>query len=94
MTSQLPPSYLRNECQGLHRSWFDALKEFKSITHPESRQLQIEHLRELYARAKVIESTVTDQLDDQCTGLLRHITDRTIAEHVSIPRVAYVVCVF
>jgi hypothetical protein len=68
MTTSLPPSYLRNECQGLHRSWFDALKQLKTITHPESRQLQLEHLHELYAKAKVIESTVADQLDDQSKG--------------------------
>ena len=86
MTTALPPSYLRNECQGLHRSWFDALKELKSITHPESRQLQIDHLRDLYAKAKVIESTVADQLDDQSKGLLGHITSRSFDGHVAIAK--------
>jgi hypothetical protein len=86
MTTSLPPSYLRNECQGLHRLWFGALKELKSITHPESRQLQLEHLRELYAKAKVIESTVIDQLDDQSKGLLSHITSRSFDGHVAIAK--------
>lgn len=86
MTPKLPPSYLRNECIGLHRLWFDALKELKSITHPESRQLQIDHLRELYAKAKVIESTVKDQLDDQSQGLLSHITSRSFDGHVAIAK--------
>ncbi len=86
MTPKLPPSYLRNECQGIHRSWFDALKELKTITHPESRKLQLEHLRELYAKAKVIESTVADQLDDQAKGLLSHITSRSFDGHVAIAK--------
>lgn len=86
MTTKLPPSYLRNECQGLHRLWFDALKELKSITHPESRRFQIDHLRELYAKAKVIESTAMSQLDDQCKGLLAHITSRSFEGHVAIAK--------
>ncbi len=86
MTQKLPPSYLRNECIGLHRLWFDGLKELKTITHPESRQLQLEHLRELYAKAKVIESTVADQLDDQVKGLLNHITSRSFDGHVAIAK--------
>ena len=86
MPTTLPPSYLRNECQGLHRSWLEGLKELKSITHPESRQLQIEHLSELYAKAKVIELTASDQLDDQCKGLLAHITSRSFEGHVTIAK--------
>jgi hypothetical protein len=54
--------------------------------HPESRQLQLEHLRELYAKAKVIESTVADQFDDQAKGLLAHITSRSFDGHVAIAR--------
>ena len=66
--------------------WFEGLKELKSITHPESRQLQIEYLHELYAKAKVIESTVADQLDDQSKGLLSHITSRSFEGHVAIAK--------
>jgi len=62
------------------------LKEFKSITHPGSLRLQIDHLRELYAKAKVIESTTLSQLDDQCKGLLRHITSRSFDGHVAIAK--------
>jgi hypothetical protein len=40
------------------------LKDFISISLPESRQLQLERLRELYAKAQVIESTTISQLDD------------------------------
>jgi hypothetical protein len=86
MTATLPPSYLRNECQGLHRSWFDALKELKAITYPESRQLQLEYLRELYAKARVIESTAADQLDNHSKGLLGHITSRSFDGHVAIAK--------
>lgn len=86
MTTTLPPSYLRNECQGLHRMWFEGLKELKSISHPESRQLQIDYLQELYANAKVIESTVNDQLDDPSKGLLAHITSRSFDGHVAIAK--------
>lgn len=87
MTQHLPPSYLRNECIGLHRLWLEGLKDLKTITHPESRQLQIEHLRELYAKAKVIESTIADQLDDQSKGLLSHITSRSFDGHVAMAKV-------
>ncbi len=57
-----------------------------SITHPHSRQLQLDHLRELYAKAKVIEATVTDQLDDQSKGLLSHIISGTFDGHVAIAK--------
>jgi hypothetical protein len=73
-------------CLRLIFSASDGLNGYTSITHPETRQLQIEHLRELYAKAKVIESTVTDQLDDQCKGLLSHITSRSFDGHVAIAR--------
>ncbi len=62
----------------------DGLMGYASITHPESRQLQLEHLRELYAKAKVIESTVAYQLDDQSKGLLSHITSRSFEGYVAI----------
>jgi hypothetical protein len=62
------------------------LKELKSITHPESGQLQLEYLRKLYAKATAIESTVTDQLDDQCKGLLSHITSRSFDGHLAIAK--------
>ncbi len=66
--------------------WFEGLKELKSITHPESRQLQLEHLHELDAKAKVIASTVADQLDDQCKGLLSHINSRSFDGQVAIAK--------
>jgi hypothetical protein len=66
--------------------WFDALKQLKTITHPESRQLQLEHLHELYAKARVIESTAADQLDNHSKGLLSHITSRSFDGHVAIAK--------
>ncbi len=84
--SQFPPSYLRNECQGLDRSWTDDLYELKGITYPESVELKIDNIRELYAKAKVIKSTVTDPLDHQAKALLSHITSQPFDGHVAIAK--------
>ena len=82
----LPQSYLRNECQALHAQWFSSLKELKAVTHPESRKMLIENLRDLYSRATGLLERHGEQLDTISSSLLHHITSRSLDGHVAIAK--------
>lgn len=85
MTS-LPKSFLRNECQALHAQWFSSLKELKAVTHPDSRKMLIENLRDLYSRATGLLDRHGEQLDTISSSLLHHITSRSLDGHIAIAK--------
>ena len=82
----LPKSFLRNESQALHAQWFSSLKELKVVTHPESRKMLIENLRDLYARATTLLDRHGEQLDAISSALLSHITARSFDGHVALAK--------
>ena len=82
----LPKSYLRNECQALHVQWFSSLKELKAVTHPESRKMLIENLRDLYNRATSLLDRYGEQLDTISSSLLHHVTSRSLDGHIAIAK--------
>ena len=82
----LPKGYLRNECKNLHEQWFSSLKELKAVTHPESRKMLIENLRDLYSRAKGLLERHGEQFDNISSSLLHHITSRSLDGHIAIAK--------
>ena len=82
----LPKSFLRNECQALHVQWFSSLKELKAVTHPESRKMLIENLRDLYNRATTLLVMHEEQLDTISSSLLHHIMSRLLDAHITLTR--------
>ena len=82
----LPKSYLRNECQALQAQWVSSLKELKAVTHPESRTMLIENLRDLYSRATVLLDRYGEQLDTISSSLLHHVTSRSLDGHIAIAK--------
>ena len=82
----LPKNFLRNECQALHVQWFSSLKELKAVTHPESRKMLIENLRDLYNRATSLLDRYGEQLDTISSSLLHHITSRSLDGHIAIAK--------
>jgi hypothetical protein len=82
----LPENFLRNESQCLHAQWFSSLKELKAVTHPESRKMLIENLRDLYSRAATLLEMHGEQLDTISSSLLHHITSRSLDGHVAIAK--------
>jgi hypothetical protein len=82
----LPKSFLRNECQALHAQWFSSLKELKAVTHPESRTILIENLRDLYSRATTLVEKHGEQLDPISSSLLHHVTSRSLDGHIAIAK--------
>ena len=82
----LPKSYLPNECQALQAQWVSSLKELKAVTHPESRSMLIENLRDLYSRATVLLDRYGEQLDTISSSLLHHITSRSLDGHIAIAK--------
>ncbi len=84
--STLPKSYLRNECQALQAQWVSSLKELKAVTHPESRTMLIENLRDLYSRATKLLEKHGEQLDPISSSLLHHVTSRSLDGHIAIAK--------
>jgi hypothetical protein len=82
----LPKSFLRNECQALHVQWISSLKELKAVTHPESRTMLIEHLRDLYSRATTLLDSHGEQLDTISSSLLHHINSSSLDGHIAIAK--------
>lgn len=82
----LPKSYLRNECQAIHAQWFSSLKELKAVTHPDSRQMLIENLRDLHGRATDLLDRYGEQLDTISSSLLHHVTSRSLDGHIAIAK--------
>lgn len=82
----LHKSFLRNECQALHDQWFSSLKELKLVTHPESRKMLIDNLRDLYSRATTLLEKHGEQLDTISSSLLHHITSRSLDGHIAIAK--------
>jgi hypothetical protein len=87
-----PYSFYHNQAVRLHTQWCENLKGLKTVTEPEAKQLWLDDL--LYLARQAAQLTATGQLNAHDTELLRHITDRTIAEHVAILKAAYVVPLF
>lgn len=84
--TNLPKSYLRNECQALHDQWFFSLKELKAVTHPESRKMLIVNLRNLYSLATTLIEKNGEQLDNISSSLLHHVTSRSLDGHIAIAK--------
>lgn len=82
----LPKNFLRNECQAIHDQWFSSLKDLKVVTHPESRKMLIENLRDLYSRATGLLERHGEQLDPISSSLLHHITSRSLDGHIAIAK--------
>ena len=82
----LPKNFLRNECQALHDQWVSSLKELKAVTHPESRKMLIENLRDLYSRAATLLEMHGEQLDTISSSLLHHIKSRPLDGHIAIAK--------
>ena len=82
----LPKNFLRNKCQALHVQWFSSLKELKAVTHPESRKMLIENLRDLYNRATSLLDRYGEQLDTISSSLLHHIMSRLLDAHITMTR--------
>ena len=54
------------------------------MTHPDSRKMQIEHLRDLYSRAATLLEMHGEQLDSISSSLLHHIMSRLLDAHITV----------
>ena len=73
-------SYIRANINSIHKDWIETLRELKGLTDATARSINIEHLADLYERAKAI-GEQPDLYAEQL-GMLNHIIDRPLAEHL------------
>lgn len=83
---KVPASWLRSECQCIHKMWIASLKELRHVTHPASKQMLLEELAALYERASGVLSTYQAQLDPISLSLLQNITSRPLDGHIAIAK--------
>ena len=79
-------SFIRSQAQGIHQMWIENLKDLKHVTHPESRQMHIDALRDLHRRAQALSDQYADHLDSISSSQIAHILGRPLESHFSIAK--------
>lgn len=64
--------------------WIENLKDLRQVTHPESKQMYLDALSDLYQEAQLLRAKHGNKIDHISSAQLTHVLGRSLVDHIAI----------